>query len=78
MRNDSSELNRRFGLPKFVVNRTAADTKALKSIADTAQDSVNWAEQLLRIPKVWQETRGRNVRVAVLGAIKEAARDSSL
>lgn len=54
------------GLPRFKVNREAEDIKKLDEYAKIATERINWAEFLLRIPDVWQNTQGEGVKVAVL------------
>lgn len=65
---DLSKPSKEFpvGLPKFNVNKEAEDIKILENLARTTEDRINWAEYILRIPDVWQDTRGEGVNVAVL------------
>ena len=55
----------KFGLPKVKVNKILQDETALQNEA-TVNESINWAESLLGIPDVWEQTKGKGVRVAVL------------
>lgn len=55
-----------YGLPNITVHRTLQNEAALKSLAETQREQINWAERLLGIPSVWADTQGEGVTVAVL------------
>ena len=54
------------GIPRYTVQRQVNHSDQLKALAQDQPERVNWAESLLGIPKLWQETMGEGVKVAVL------------
>lgn len=54
------------GLPRVIVNQAAANFKELTALARQQRERINWSQQVLGIPKIWRDTQGEGVRVAVL------------
>ncbi len=54
------------GLPRIVVHHVVKDTRELGAVAEEVPERINWAQSILGIPKVWRETQGLGVKVAVL------------
>ena len=54
------------GLPRVVVHRGASDLKELRTLAASEPERINWAQAVLGIPRVWRQTQGEGVKVAVL------------
>ena len=55
-----------FGLPRIKVKRQVANTNQLNSVAHEEEETVNWAGSILGVPKVWVQTMGEGIKVAVL------------
>jgi subtilisin family serine protease len=56
---------RNMGLPPVQVGTKVKDTTQLRKLSDEGEH-INWGQAALNIPNVWTQTKGRNVRVAVL------------
>lgn len=54
------------GLPRVVVHHVVKDEQELSEVAEEVPERINWAQSILGIPKVWRETQGQGVKVAVL------------
>lgn len=54
------------GLPRVVVHHVVKDPQELSEVAEEVPERINWAQSILGIPKVWRETQGQGVKVAVL------------
>ena len=54
------------GLPRVIVNQAAANFEELTALARQQRERINWSQQVLGIPKIWRDTQGEGVRVAVL------------
>ncbi len=53
-------------LSRFRVLKTASGIAELKTHAESKEEFINWAQQLLEIPELWVETQGEDVIVAVM------------
>ena len=62
----AEERLRPYGLPRVTVHQQVSNEAGLKEVAETQEDRINWAEEILGIPPIWRETVGAGVKVAVL------------
>ncbi|MDM8556813.1 S8 family serine peptidase [Desulfococcaceae bacterium HSG7] len=63
---EKDDKNAPFGLPYFRVHKTISSAKEYKEEVELTPDRANWAKLLLGVPDVWQETKGKGIKVAVL------------
>ncbi|MEL6223795.1 MAG: S8 family serine peptidase, partial [Cyanobacteria bacterium J06627_8] len=55
-----------FGLPRVKVHRQATNGEELSMLSESEQEQINWAGSILGVPDVWMQTRGQDIKVAVL------------
>lgn len=55
-----------FGLPRIKVHRQASSMSQLDFVAKEEEERVNWAGSILGVPRVWVQTMGEGIKVAVL------------
>lgn len=65
------KLQKDVGLPRFIVHRQVQDVQQLGALkrpttSEEKTERINWAESILGIPQVWQNTQGEGTTVAVL------------